>query len=182
MAKSGYNLIIWSLEEHRDSSVVKQKINKYFDETTKGKISIESDDTELTKQQNFERILNSVQYFDLILIDSWAKVLELNSKVNFDQDLRKKFNGKLFWVIFQRTSDGKMRGGSKGGFDGDIVLKVEKDVEDFRNNYVYNHKNRYNSFTPISELKYSPYYQRLIGSEKTLPMSNESEENLIIEL
>jgi antirestriction protein ArdC len=182
MAKSGYNVIIWSLEEHRDSSVVKQKINKYFDETTKTKISIESDDTELTRQQNFERILDSVQYFDLILIDSWAKVLELNSKVNFDQDLRKKFNGKLFWIIFQRTSDGKMRGGSKGGFDGDIVLKVEKDVEDFRNNYVYNHKNRYNSHIPISELKYSPFYQRLIGDEKALSVDNENNQNVIIDL
>ncbi|MFY7671609.1 ArdC family protein [Tenacibaculum sp. MEBiC06402] len=182
MAKSGYNVIIWSLEEHRDSSVVKQKINKYFDESTKGKISIESDDTELTKQQNFERILNSVQYFDLILIDSWAKVLELNSKVNFDQDLRKKFDGKLFWIIFQRTSDGKMRGGSKGGFDGDIVLKVEKDVADFRNNYVYNHKNRYNSHTPISELKYSPYYQKLIESDKTFHIPNKNKDNVIIDL
>ncbi len=58
-----------------------------------------------------------------------------------------------------------MRGGTKGGFNGDIILKVEVDREDFRNNYGYNHKNRYNNYVPLSELKYSPYSGKLVLQE-----------------
>lgn len=166
MASSGYRPIIWSLEEHRDSNLSKDKQRKYFDEETQKVVSVVSEDNTLSKEENYNKILDSIKYFDVIIIDSWAKVQELNSKANFDTDFRKKFNGKLFFVIFQRTADGKMRGGSKGAFDGDIILKVEVDRADFRNNYVYNHKNRYNDYMPISDLKFSPYYQNLIDLEE----------------
>jgi len=172
MASSGYRPIIWSLEEHKDSNLSKDKQRMYFDENTQKVIVVESEDNDLTYEENYARIKESVSEFDVIIIDSYAKLHELNSKINFDTDFRKKFNGKLFFVIFQRTADGKMGGGAKGAFDGDIILKVDVDRADFRNNFIFNHKNRYNDYMPISELKFSPFHQKLIGLE-TEPTENQ---------
>lgn len=166
--ESGYKPIIWSLEEHANSSLSIDKANKYFGEN-RGFIPIESERENEAKADTLKRISDSVKDFDVIFIDSWTKVMELDKTLNFDQDLRKKFNGKLFVVILQRTSSGDIRGGTKVGFDGDIICKFFIDRDDFRNNYIYNHKNRYNDYMPISELKYSPYYGKLldIPSEET---------------
>ncbi|WP_282088658.1 hypothetical protein [Aquimarina algiphila] len=62
-------------------------------------------------------------------------------------------------MIFQRTTDKTMRGGSDSEFDGDVILQVEKPNEDYRDNYLVARKNRYNE---IPMLKYSIYHQRLI--------------------
>ena len=77
-----------------------------------------------------------------------------------DKDLRKKYDGKLFLVIFQQTTDGKMRGGSKSQFDADIVLFTEKKT-DYRENYVYADKNRYQD-KPLDGLKFNIFNKRLI--------------------
>ena len=161
-SKAGYKPIIWSLEEHKTSQLSIDKAQKYFTGNAIKTIAVESENDGETKQQTFNRIQQSCSDFDVVIIDSWAKLVELNSKVSFDLDFRKKFNGKLFIVIFQRTSSGAMRGGTKSGFDGDIILKVDVNRDDFRKNFVYNHKNRYNAHAPISELKYSPALRKLI--------------------
>jgi hypothetical protein len=92
----------------------------------------------------FDTLKSYIDQFDVILIDSWNKIKELSPNVDFDRDLRKAYNGKLFFTIFQRTQDGKMRGGSNAQFDGDIVLKANKGVN-FTENYIYADKNRYQS-------------------------------------
>ena len=74
--------------------------------------------------------------------------------------MRKAYNGKLFFAIFQRTQDGKMRGGSQAQFDGDIVLKVKKQ-SDFKDNYIYSDKNRYQD-KDLNSLFYNVYYQKVI--------------------
>lgn len=165
-AESGYKPIIWSLEEHFESLLSRQKQESYFDEKTQHIISVESDDSALSNEENYDRIIQSIEYFDVILIDSWTKLQELNNRVSIDQNFRKKYDGKLFLFIFQRTADGKMRGGSKNEFDGDIILKVDVHA-DFKQNYIYNVKNRYNQL-PLMDLKYSPYYQCLKTEEKIL--------------
>jgi antirestriction protein ArdC len=172
--KAGYKTIIWSLEEHASSGLATDKSKKYFGDDW-DKIVVESEISGEAKEETYQRITESINDFDVIFIDSWAKLVELNTKANFDQDFRKKFNGKLFFVIFQRTSSGEMRGGSKGAFDGDVILKVEVDRDDFRNNFIYNHKNRYNDYMPISELKYSPFHQALLKEEEELVFSEEIE-------
>lgn len=172
--KAGYKTIIWSLEEHASSGLATDKSKKYFGDDW-DKIVVESEISGEAKEETYQRITESINDFDVCFIDSWAKLVELNAKANFDQDFRKKFNGKLFFVIFQRTSSGEMRGGSKGAFDGDVILKVEVDRDDFRNNFIYNHKNRYNDYMPISELKYSPFHQALLKEEEELVFSEEIE-------
>ena len=89
---------------------------------------------------------------------------ELAPHFEIDKDLRKKYDGKLFLVIFQQTADGKMRGGSKSQFDGDIIL-FTKTFDEPKENFVYPSKNRYNAL-PLSELKYSVFYQQLLHDEE----------------
>ncbi|WP_395043172.1 zincin-like metallopeptidase domain-containing protein [Flavobacterium sp.] len=166
---ASYKPIIWSLEEHKSSSLSIDKAKKYFKGENIKKIAVESENDGETPKETYDRLQESCKDFDVIIIDSWAKLVEMYSKVSFDLDFRKKFNGKLFIVIFQRTSTGAMRGGTKSGFDGDIILKGFVDRDNFMNNYVFNHKNRYNQHSPISDLKYSPALQKLlpIKNEKT---------------
>lgn len=162
---AGYRPIIWSLEEHATSALSTDKAKKYFGKNINC-IPIESENSGDSKEETYARIIESINDFDVIIIDSWAKLMELNSKANFDQDFRKRFNGKLFIVIFQRTVDGSMRGGAKGAFDGDIILKGVVDRSNYQNNYIYNHKNRYNDFVPLSDLKYSSFKKGLLQPEK----------------
>jgi hypothetical protein len=104
---------------------------------------------------------------EVIVIDSFQKMRELAPKFEVDKDLRKKYDGKLFLVIFQQTADGKMRGGSKSQFDGDIILFTET-FPDYRENYVYPDKNRYNK-RPATELQYSIYEQRMLATAPEVP-------------
>lgn len=172
---AGYKPIIWSLEEHKSSSLSIDKAKKYFKGDNIKKIAVESENDGETPKETYDRLQASCNDFDIIIIDSWAKLVEMYSKVSFDLDFRKKFNGKLFIVIFQRTSTGAMRGGTKSGFDGDIILKGFVDRDNFQNNYIYNHKNRYNAYTPISDLKYSPYLQKLLPIKSIVPVKTEKQ-------
>lgn len=52
-----------------------------------------------------------------------------------------------------------MRGGAKAGFDGDVILRMEK-AADFRQSYVIANKNRYQD-TPLDQLRFSVYKERI---------------------
>ena len=107
---------------------------------------------------------------DVIVIDSFTKIREWDRNFLLDRDLRKKYNGKLFLIIFQQTVAGNMRGGTTSEFDGDIILYTQV-FPDYRENYIYPSKNRYNS-TPSEQLRYSVYHQQLLPSESTPPDSS----------
>ena len=96
---------------------------------------------------------------DVIVIDSFTKLKELDSKLEIDTHLRKKYDGKLFLIVFQQTADGKMRGGSKSAFDGDCIFYVEKSP-DLKKHYVYTDKNRYQNRN-LEDLKYNIYMGKL---------------------
>ena len=68
-----------------------------------------------------------------------------------------------------------MRGGSKSQFDADIVLFTEK-KEDYRNNYVYADKNRYQD-KPLDQLKFNIYSRKLVGTEKIENPDKPKQEN-----
>jgi hypothetical protein len=88
---------------------------------------------------------------------------EMQKGFEVDKDLRKKYDGKLFIVIFQQTTDGKMRGGSKSQFDADIVLFTEK-MADYRDNYIFADKNRYQN-KPLDGLKFNIFSKKLVINE-----------------
>ena len=88
----------------------------------------------------FETIRKSAKDFDVVIIDSWNK---LNAHSSLFDKLRKEFPDTIFIVIFQRTTQGTIRGGTAPLFDAGINLEVVKVDDTFRNNYAVATKNRY---------------------------------------
>lgn len=144
-----------SIEEHPESVLYFDKAEQYLD--TKAQ-----DNTTNPEVNNLSSLHQLILKNDVIVIDSFTKMKEIEKSFEVDRDLRKKYNGKLFIVIFQQTTDGSMRGGSKSQFDADVVLFTEK-FDNYKQNYVYATKNRYSSETG---LKFNIYSKQLQGAKK----------------
>ena len=148
-----------SLEEHPDSKLYYDKVQQYIDETALPNI-------EAPEIKNLDQLEALIHRNEVIVIDSFAKLQELNPRFLLDRDLRKKYDGKLFLLIYQLTGKGKMRGGSKSEFDGDIILLTHV-APDYRENYIYPSKNRYNAL-PATQLRYSTYFQQMLDIPQEL--------------
>lgn len=149
-----------SIEEHPESVLYEEKAYQYLNDTALEHITAQD-------VRSLAELDTMIRNNEVIVIDSFQKMRELAPKFEVDKDLRKKYDGKLFLVIFQQTADGKMRGGSKSQFDGDIILFTET-FPDYRENYVYPDKNRYNK-RPATELQYSIYEQRMLATAPEVP-------------
>lgn len=147
-----------SLEEQPDSKLYFDKVQQYLDQTAQANV-------EAPEIENMQDLQALIERNDVIVIDSFTKIREWDRNFLLDRDLRKKYNGKLFLIIFQQTVAGNMRGGTTSEFDGDIILYTQI-FPDYRENYIYPSKNRYNS-TPSEQLRYSVYHQQLLPSEST---------------
>lgn len=142
-----------SIEEHPESSLYYDKAEEYLN--AKALQNIES--PEIKTVSDLEILIRKSE---VVVIDSFSKMQEMQKGFEVDKDLRKKYDGKLFIVIFQQTTDGKMRGGSKSQFDADIVLFTEK-MADYRDNYIYADKNRYQN-KPLDGLKFNIFSKKLV--------------------
>ena len=149
-----------SIEEHPESVLYEEKAYQYLNDTALEHITAQD-------VRSLAELDTMIHTNEVIVIDSFQKMRELAPHFEIDKDLRKKYDGKLFLVIFQQTADGKMRGGSKSQFDGDIILFTET-FPDYRENYVYPDKNRYNK-RPATELQYSIYEQRMLATAPEVP-------------
>lgn len=149
-----------SIEEHPESVLYEEKAYQYLNDTALEHITAQD-------VRSLAELDTMIRTNEVIVIDSFQKMRELAPHFEIDKDLRKKYDGKLFLVIFQQTADGKMRGGSKSQFDGDIILFTET-FPDYRENYVYPDKNRYNK-RPATELQYSIYEQRMLTTAPEVP-------------
>ena len=152
-----------SLEEQPDSKLYFDKVQQYLDQTAQANV-------EAPEIENMQDLQALIERNDVIVIDSFTKIREWDRNFLLDRDLRKKYNGKLFLIIFQLTVAGNMRGGTTSEFDGDIILYTQV-FPDYRENYIYPSKNRYNS-TPSEQLRYNVYHQQLLPSESTPPDSS----------
>ena len=148
-----------SLEEHPDSKLYYDKVQQYIDETALPNI-------EAPEIKDLDQLEALIQRNEVIVIDSFAKLQELNPRFLLDRDLRKKYDGKLFLLIYQLTGEGKMRGGSKSEYGGDIILLTHV-APDYRENYIYPSKNRYNAL-PATQLRYSTYFQQMLDIPQEL--------------
>ena len=149
-----------SIEEHPESVLYEEKAYQYLNDTALEHITAQD-------VRSLAELDTMIRTNEVIVIDSFQKMREMAPHFEIDKDLRKKYDGKLFLVIFQQTADGKMRGGSKSQFDGDIILFTET-FPDYRENYVYPDKNRYNK-RPATELQYSIYEQRMLTTAPEVP-------------
>jgi antirestriction protein ArdC len=145
-----------SIEEHPESSLYYDKAEQYLN--AKALQNIES--PEIKSVSDLEMLIRKSE---VVIIDSFSKMQEMQKGFEVDKDLRKKYDGKLFIVIFQQTTDGKMRGGSKSQFDADIVLFTEK-MADYRDNYIFADKNRYQN-KPLDGLKFNIFSKKLVMDE-----------------
>lgn len=146
-----------SIEEHPESALYENKAEQYL--SNKALHNIEAPEIE-----SITDVHNLVKNNDVIIIDSFSKLQEMQRGCELDKDFRKAYDGKLFIIIYQLTGDGKMRGGSKSQFDGDIICFVEKQPN-YKDNYVQANKNRYQDKN-LEELKFNIYSGALIPTEK----------------
>jgi hypothetical protein len=133
----------------------KDKVTKYIDPSNLANISV-IDEVTIWKDE-----IPVIERSDAIFFDSFQKLPD----IDLDRDIRKAFNGKLFYIIYQQTGTKTMRGGSRAAFDGDQILKIKKH-ENYQDNYVFANKNRYNN---APDLKFNIYTGSLVqdpGSEQ----------------
>ncbi len=159
-ASSGYKCLHASLEEHPESYLYEKKVTDLLNKEALPNITAPN-----YGRNNIKQLWNDINDADVIFIDSMKKLWQYQKGVDLDNDLRKKYNGKLFVIIFQLTSTGKMRGGSDAQFDGDIISFIEKH-DDFNENYIYHDKNRY-ATENIANLKYNISSKKLQGLPTT---------------
>lgn len=164
-ASAGNECLFISGEEHPDSSLAIEKRDKYLSNVALQHTSI------VGSVKDVQQLYEFIEPFDIIFIDSWQKLLRMVGALRLDEDLRQKFNGKVFVVIFQQTTTGRTKGGAEVVFDGDIIIKMVKEAR-FEDNYAYFDKNRYTK-VPIETIRYN------IATGTTYnPLQNENPENL----
>ncbi len=141
---------IFSLEIGRKSNLVRRMREEYLEAENRNNIFI-------TDQlpDGFDTIRKAANDFDIIVIDSWNKLHVKSSE--FDR-LRKEFPNTIFIIIFQRTTQGTIRGGTAPLFDAGINLEVVKVDDTFINNYAVATKNRYGA----TGIQYNVTQQKII--------------------
>ncbi|WP_299219767.1 antirestriction protein [uncultured Aquimarina sp.] len=154
-AEIGNNVAIFTLEIGGKSDLITRMKNEYLSPQNRNRIS-RADQL----PDGYNTITSAVGTFDVIIIDSWNKT-GLPSQ-DFDR-LRKQNPDTIFIVIFQRTTQKTIRGGTAPLYDAGINIEVIKVDDTFRNNYAVTTKNRYG----ITGIKYNISTQEIIGAAET---------------
>jgi KaiC/GvpD/RAD55 family RecA-like ATPase len=147
IAGAGNKSLFISAEEHPESSLAIEKRDKYLSKAAKANTAI------VGHVDNLQQLYKYVAPYEFIFVDSWQKLQRMVGAIRLDEDLRKKFDGKVFVVIFQQTTTGRTKGGAEVVFDGDIIIKMVKEAS-FADNYAYFDKNRYTRI-PIENIRYN---------------------------
>lgn len=146
-AAPGNSCLYISGEEHPKSELAIDKVNKYL--STEAQQNIDT----VPEIQDTEQLYELIADYDVIFIDSWQKLLGMVGTIRLDKDLRKRFNGKVFVIIFQQTTTGRTKGGAEIVFDGDIIIKMVKEAR-FADNYAHFDKNRY-TLVPLETIYFN---------------------------
>lgn len=134
-AKIGDMVAVFSLEIGKKSDLIRRMRQDYLQPENLKDIFITD---QLPK--GLDTIKEAAKKFDVIILDSWNKVGV--PSLEFDR-LRKEYPYTIFLVIFQRTTQKMIRGGTAPLFDAGINIEVVKVDESFVNNYAITTKNRY---------------------------------------
>lgn len=134
-ADFGDEIAVFSLEIGKKSDLIRRMREDYLQPENQKNIFITD---QLPK--GLDTIKEAAKKFDVIILDSWNKVGV--PSVEFDR-LRKEYPDTIFLVIFQRTTQKMIRGGTAPLFDAGINIEVVKVDDSFVNNYAVTTKNRY---------------------------------------
>ncbi|GAA4277005.1 antirestriction protein [Aquimarina mytili] len=151
-AEIGNKVAIFSLEIGSKSDLITRMKKEYLKSENQHKIFIADQ-----LPEGYKTIQDATKSFDVIIIDSWNKT-GLPSQ-DFDK-LRKENPDTIFIVIFQRTTQKTIRGGTAPLFDAGINIEVVKADDSFRNNYAITSKNRYG----ITGIKYNIFSKEIMGT------------------
>jgi antirestriction protein ArdC len=164
-ASEGNKCLFISGEEHPDSFLAKDKQEKYISKEALPNISTTGE------VKSIEELYEIIDPFEIVFIDSWQKLLRMIGNIRLDEDLRKRFNGKVFVVIFQQTTTGRTKGGAEVVFDGDIIIKMVKEPN-FSENYAFFDKNRY-TLIPLETIRYNIANGTIYNPEEKKQLENE---------
>jgi hypothetical protein len=134
-AEIGHRVAIFTLEIGGKSDLINRMREEYLRPQHRNLISRAD-----RLPDGYNTIAAAAGVFDVIIIDSWNKT-GLPSQ-DFDR-LRKEHPNTIFIVIFQRTTQKTIRGGTAPLFDAGINIEVVKVDGFFANNYAVTTKNRY---------------------------------------
>ena len=126
---------VFSLEMAANSSTVKKYLEEYIDGHCAANVQITD-----KLPDGMNTIRQAASIFDVIVIDSFGKATQNNGELD---KLRNEFPQTIWIPIFQRTTSGEIRGGTKAIFDASTNCEVIKVDEHFVNNYACCTKNRY---------------------------------------
>lgn len=118
-AKAGFTVGSFTLEIGKDSNLVTDMRNEYLCPTIVDKVQIAE-----SCPGGIDDVKAAAKVFDVVFIDSWGKIPNVDQD-DFDR-LRKEHPDTMFVVIFQSTTNGTVRGGSKAEYDGGMVIQVQK--------------------------------------------------------
>jgi len=163
-AMLGHRIAIFSLEIGRNSDLIRRMKEDYLESQNQSKVFIAD-----TLPKGMDTIRNAAKQFDVVIIDSWNKVGV--SSLDFDS-LRKQFPNTIFIVIFQRTTQKTIRGGTAPLYDAGINIEVVKADDSFKNNYAVTTKNRYG----VTGIQFGIHSQKVWNgtSEENIIEENES--------
>lgn len=153
-ASIGNDIAIFSLEIGSSSNLITRMKEEYLQPKNQERIFISGQ-----LPDGYKTIEETAKQFDVIIIDSWNKTGLLSQE--FDR-LRKENPNTIFIVIFQRTTQKTIRGGTAPLFDAGINIEIVKADDSFVNNYAVTTKNRYG----ITGIKYNIYNRELMEGTK----------------
>ena len=153
----GHRIAIFSLEIGRNSDLIRRMKADYLFPQNQSQVFIAD-----TLPEGMDSIRKAAKEFDVVIIDSWNKVGV--SSLDFDS-LRKQFPNTIFIVIFQRTTQKTIRGGTAPLYDAGINIEVVKADDTFKNNYAMTTKNRYG----VTGIQFGIHSQKVLNgaSEST---------------
>ncbi len=147
----GHRIAIFSLEIGRNSDLIRRMKADYLLPQNQSQVFIAD-----TLPEGMDSIRNGAKQFDVVIIDSWNKVGV--SSLDFDS-LRKQFPNTIFIVIFQRTTQKTIRGGTAPLYDAGINIEVVKADDSFKNNYAVTTKNRYG----VTGIQFGVHSQKVLN-------------------
>ena len=150
-AEFGDKVAVFSLEIGKKSDLIRRMREDYIQPENLKNIFIADQ-----SPKGLDTIKEAAKKFDVIVLDSWNKVGA--PSIEFDR-LRKGHPDTIFLVIFQRTTQKTIRGGTAPLFDAGINIEVVKVDDSFVNNYAVATKNRYG----VTGTRYNISQQAIMG-------------------
>ncbi len=137
-------------------------------QSTIEKLRLTSSKFEVFGDGNLKDVRLQAAHFDCIIIDSYAKI---SSKANDFESLREDFPNTFFIIIFQKTTDGKIRGGSSILYNSTATIDIRLTKGNHR--IAFMQKSRYGT----ENFVYSISLNQILKNDKTPIKWSEIQEN-----